>query len=168
MTKFRRRTKIIKRTLFGRPSIGRFAQNRNRYTIVAVLFFIQASLTAVQPLMVSYWSFAVIVGCIGLVQGAAGGLFLTMIIDTVGVGLGRYGYSLQSALSVFVSGLGTQFYGVIGDGLNEAQTFETNCSNGTMIDKEFGARHQQDYIFYLSAAFMGKCWKWELKTKNLI
>jgi len=140
--------------VFGRPSIGRFAQNRNRYTIVAVLFFIQACLTAVQPLMVSYWSFAVIVGCIGLVQGAAGGLFLTIIIDTVGVGLGRYGYSLQSALSVFVSGLGTQFYGVIGDALNGDFKFETNCANGTMIDTEFGAKHQQDYIFYLSAAFI--------------
>merc|ERR1712178_596292 len=111
------------------------AENRNRYKIVAVLFFIQATLTAVQSRMISYWSFSVIVCLIGLVQGASGGLFLTMIVDSVGVDLGRYAYSLQSALSVFVSGLGTQFYGVIGDALNGDIKFEPNCVNGTMIDE---------------------------------
>ena len=105
--------------------------------------------------MMSYWSFGLIVGLIGLVQGAAGGLFLTMIIDAVGVDLGRYGYSLQSAMSVFVSGLGTQFYGVIGDALNGDVEFEVNCVNGTVVDEAFVGKHQQDYIFYLSAAFMG-------------
>lgn len=140
--------------VFGRPSVGRFAQNKNRYTITAILFFIQACLTAVQSRMLSYWSFSVIVSLIGLVQGAAGGLFLTMVIDAVGVDLGRYAYSLQSAMSVFVSGIGTAFYGRIGDALNDDVTFELNCKNGTMIDEAGWAKNDQDYIFYLSAAFI--------------
>lgn len=106
-----------------------------------------------------YWIFSLVVAGIGIVQGASGGLLLTTAIDSVGMELARDAYAMNSAINVFIAGLGTQMYGVIGDVLNSQSNFNSTVSsnittNQPEIPNEISLR--QDYIFNLAAAFIEK------------
>jgi len=99
-----------------RPSIGRFAQGKNLYGILAVIFFLQASLTWVQPYFIkNYYLFATNVALIGALQGGSGGLFMQTITESTSISLARYAYAMNSAIGVFYSGGFTPVYGLFGD-----------------------------------------------------
>jgi len=124
--------------LLCRPAVGHFANDKNRFTVIAVLFILQSVCTAVIPLVPAknYVLFAALIGGIGCLQGGTGGLFMTAAIDAVGVNLARYAYSVENTIDVIVAGGVVHLY-------------------GSMVDKnEDQWNNPENKIFYYAATFI--------------
>merc|ERR1712178_80881 len=117
-----------------RPIIGKISDKYSRYAMIGILFTIQSFLTIFLTSMDTYWAFVAIVSLMGMVQGGAGGLFMTAVVDAVGVTHARYAYSIENMCDVFVAGFATQMYGNIGDKFFRTEPLETTIEfikNGT-------------------------------------
>merc|ERR1711976_1037190 len=122
--------------------------------MIGLLFLIQSALTVSLTSMNAYWSFSAVISLMGIVQGGAGGLFMTAVVDAVGVTHARYAYSIENMCDVFVAGFATQMYGNIGDKFFRTEPLETTIEfikNGTfeVIDIE-EERVELDYVYQIA------------------
>lgn len=122
--------------LITRPLVGHLASEKNRFQIIAILFTMQCFFTALIPRCDNYYIFMVLIMMIGALQGGTGGLFMTAAVDSVGVKLARYSYSVENTIDVVVAGGVVHLY-------------------GRMVDKaENSWSNPQDKIFYYAATFI--------------
>lgn len=95
-----------------------------------------ASLTQAQ----NFQHMAGLIFIIGCLQGGAGGLFMTAVVDAVGVNLAKYAFGLENCLDVFVAGFATQAYGGIGDRFFKSEIVDKGEVVGEVVNL--------DYVFY--------------------
>lgn len=140
--------------MVARPIFGKISDKHSRYALIGGLFIIQSILTISITSMNTYWSFTAVVSLMGLVQGGAGGMFMTAVVDAVGVNHARYAYSIENMLDVFVCGFATQLYGNIGDKFFRTPPMQTTLEfvkNGTFTVIDEGVEKVElDYVYHMA------------------
>lgn len=140
--------------MVARPIFGKISDRYSRYALIGGLFIVQSVLTISVTSMNTYWSFTAVVSLMGLVQGGAGGMFMTAVVDAVGVNHARYAYSIENMLDVFVCGFATQLYGNIGDKFFRTPPMQTTLEfvkNGTFTVIDEGVEKVElDYVYHMA------------------
>jgi len=97
--------------IFARPIFGRLCENKNRFGVAGLCSLVLFLATVLSGFVETYWAMACLTGIIGLFNGALGGLWMTIIVDSVGVDLARHGYSLTQIQNFVITIVTISIYG---------------------------------------------------------
>jgi len=97
--------------IFARPVFGRLCENKNRFGVAGICSLVMFCATVLSGFITTYWAMACLTGVIGFFNGALGGLWMTIIVDAVGVDLARHGYSLTQIQNFIITIVTISIYG---------------------------------------------------------
>ena len=97
--------------VFARPVFGRLCENKNRFGVAGICSLVMFCATVLSSFVRTYWAMACLTGVIGFFNGALGGLWMTIIVDAVGVDLARHGYSLTQIQNFIITIVTISIYG---------------------------------------------------------